>query len=115
MREADRLLGLTEKIAAAMGDSRRLNSCRHDLLSLLRQRVYAIGCGYEDLNDHETVRRDIAIQTAVNRDEDLAGSSTLSRFENRADRKTAFRIHARDRGEVYRFVQTGAEGVDSGF
>ena len=93
LREADRLTKLTERVAAVLEDSRRQKSCRHDLLSLLRQRVYAIGCGYEDLNDHEALRGDIAMQTAVNRDQDLAGSSTLSRFENRADRKMAFRIH----------------------
>ena len=33
-------------------------------LSLLRQRVYALALGYEDLNDHETLRLDLAIQTA---------------------------------------------------
>jgi len=93
LREVDRLTKLTETVAAAMEDPRRPKSCRHDLLSLIRQRVYAIGCGYEDLNDHNALRGDIALQTAVNRDTELAGSSTLCRFENRADRMTAFRIH----------------------
>lgn len=92
LREADRVLKLTEKIAAVLGDSRRQKSCRHDLLSLIRQRVYAIALGYEDLNDHDSLRQDIAIQTAVNRDEELASASTLCRFENRADRQTAWQI-----------------------
>ena len=56
LREVDRLLGLTEKAAAAMGDPRRQKSCRHDLLSLLRQqRVYAIGCG--DMKTSMILRR----------------------------------------------------------
>ena len=93
LREVDRLTKLTESVAAALEDPRRPKSCRHDLLSLIRQRVYAIGCGYEDLNDHNALRGDIAMQTAVNRDTELAGSSTLCRFENRADRMTALRIH----------------------
>ena len=76
LREVDRLTKLTESVAAAMEDPRRPKSCRHDLLSLIRQRVYAIGCGYEDLNDHNALRGDIAMQTAVNRDTELAGSST---------------------------------------
>ncbi len=92
LREADRVLKLTKKIAAVLGDSRRQKSCAHDLLSLIRQRVYAIALGYEDLNDHDTLRQDIAIQTAVNRDEELASASTLCRFENRADRQTAWQI-----------------------
>ena len=93
LREADRRLKLTERVTAAVGDSRRRKSCRHDMLTLIRQRVYAIGLGYEDLNDHDTLRQDIAIQTAVGRDEELASSSTLCRFENRADRLTALKIH----------------------
>lgn len=92
LREADRVLKLTERIAAVLGDSRRQKSCAHDVLSLIRQRVYAIALGYEDLNDHDTLRQDIAIQTAVNRDEELASASTLCRFENRADRQTAWQI-----------------------
>lgn len=49
--------------------------------------------GYEDLNDHAALRQDLAIQTAVGRDEPLASSSTLCRFENRADREMAWRMH----------------------
>jgi hypothetical protein len=49
--------------------------------------------GYEDLNDHNTLRGDAALQTAVQRDEELAGASTLCRWENRSDRETAWAIH----------------------
>jgi hypothetical protein len=66
----------------------------HDGLSLLRQRVYALALGYEDLNDHHTLRRDAAIQSAVDGDQVLASSSTLCRWENRADRQAAGRMHA---------------------
>ena len=53
---------------------------------MIRQRVYAIALGYEDLNDHETLRKDPAIQTAIDRDEELAHPSSLCRLENRADK-----------------------------
>lgn len=76
-----------------LGDERRQASCRHDVLSLLRQRVYGLALGYEDLNDHNTLREDLALQTAVERDERLASSPTLRRFESRADRQAVWRMH----------------------
>ncbi len=93
LRQADRLVGLSDAIAQALTDSRRAASCDHDLKSLLRQRLYAISLGYEDLNDHETLRQDVALQTAVECDQSLASASTLCRFENRADRESAWRLH----------------------
>lgn len=51
---------------------------------MLRQRVFAIALGYEDLNDHDALRHDIGLQTAVGRDERLAHSTTLCRLEKRA-------------------------------
>ncbi len=93
LRQADRLLGLSEAITLSLNDPRRQASCDHDFLSLVRQRLYAIALGYEDLNDHETLRQDVALQTAVERDQLLASASTLCRFENHADRETAWRWH----------------------
>jgi len=93
LRQADRCLGLSEAVAQALGDDRRQASCTHDLPSLVRQRLYALALGYEDLNDHHTLRDDLAIQTAVERDTRLASASTLCRWENRADRATAWRLH----------------------
>ena len=93
LRQADHRLGLSAAVAAALVDSRRRASCDHDVHALVRQRLYAIALGYEDLNDHEALRQDVAIQTAVERDHLLASASTLCRFENRADRDTAWRMH----------------------
>ena len=86
LRQADRHLGLTDAVARAPEDPRRRASCLHDVGSLLRQRVYAVALGYEDLNDHHTLRGDVALQTAVGRDRALASAATLCRFENRAGR-----------------------------
>jgi len=93
LRQADRRLNLTARVASALGDERRAASCAHRVLALLRQRVYALALGYEDLNDHATLRADPGLQTAVERDEPLASSPTLCRWENRADRETAWAIH----------------------
>ncbi len=93
LRQADCLLGLSRAVAAVLSDPRRQSSCDHDVHALLRQRLYAIALGYEDLNDHEALRRDVALQTAVERDQLLASASTLCRFENRADGETAWRLH----------------------
>jgi hypothetical protein len=93
LRQADRQLGLTREVASVLGDERRQASCQHDVVSLLRQRVYALALGYEDLNDHQTLRTDPALQTAVDRDDTLASSPTLCRWENRSDRETAWRLH----------------------
>lgn len=93
LREADRRLGLIKAIAGALSDPRRQASCRHDTESLLRQRVFGLALGYEDLNDHDVLRADAGLQTALGRDQALASASTLCRWENRADRSVAWLIH----------------------
>ena len=93
LRQADRRLGLTERVAKALTDPRRQASCVHDAVSIVRQRVYGLALGYEDLNDHDELRRDVALQTAVESDRALASASTLCRFEHRAGRAEAVRLH----------------------
>ena len=93
LRQADRHLGLTGAVAALLNDPRRQASCEHTSLSMLRQRVYGLAAGYEDLNDHDHLRHDLAWQTAVERDRPSASSPTLCRLENRAGRETAVVIH----------------------
>ena len=93
LRQADGYLGLTSEVSAVLADPRRQASCDHKVSGMLRQRVYGLALGYEDLNDHDFLRRDPAWQTAVERDKPGASSPTLSRFDNRADRKVAVEIH----------------------
>ena len=93
LRQADRRLGLTSSVAVLLKDTRRQASCEHTGLSMLRQRVYGLAAGYEDLNDHDTLRSDPAWQTAVERDKPAASSPTLCRLENRAVRETAVAMH----------------------
>lgn len=93
LRQAERRLGLLSQVAGSLDDPRRQASCDHKLVDLLRQRVFGLALGYEDLNDHDVLRHDLAWQTAVERDRTLASSPTLCRLENGADRQTAWRIH----------------------
>jgi hypothetical protein len=106
LRQVDRRLGLTAAVAGGLDDERRAASCDHTLLALLRQRVFGIALGYEDLNDHQTLRADPGLQTALDRDRVLASPATLCRFENRADRGTAWAIH---RLMVARFIASYRE------
>jgi hypothetical protein len=94
LTQIDKKLGFLEKIAPCLPDPRDQAHVTHELLPMLRQRVYGLACGYEDLNDHQHLRHDIAFQTAVQREEVLASNSTLCRFEQTADRQTALRMHA---------------------
>ncbi|MFN3717031.1 MAG: transposase [Thiobacillus sp.] len=52
----------------------------------MRQRLYGLCCGYEDLNDHAALRDDPLMQTAVGTGEVLGSSPTLCRMERRATR-----------------------------
>jgi hypothetical protein len=85
LRAADDAIGLLRQAAKGFTDQRRAASCLHKVEPLLRQRVYALALGYEDLNDHDELRNDPALQTAVGRDVELASASTLCRFENSVD------------------------------
>ena len=100
LREADRRLKLTERIAPLLPEPRVKSKVIHRMLPMLRQRVYALALGYEDLNDHGTLRSDPAIQTAVGRDEQLASSPTLCRFENWANGQSCWDI-SRELVEIF--------------
>lgn len=93
---ADRRLGLSEALASCMRDGRDPLRVIHEICDLMRQRVYAIACGYPDGNDAARLSSDPVHKLLVGRDpigeEDLASQPTLSRFENGADRADLFRM-----------------------
>ena len=94
LRQADRLSGLTASVARRLIDVRQRGKVEHRFAAMLRQRVFGLALGYEDVNDHAALRHDLALQTAAGRDRALASPSTLSRFENAAGRDWAWSIHA---------------------
>lgn len=93
LREVDRRLGLTRAAAAAFVDNRRRGSVRHSIRDMLAQRVYGLACGSEDVTDHNSLRADLVLQTAVGRDRTLASGPTLSRLETAATPELAARLN----------------------
>jgi len=93
LQMADKQLGLSNAINNVINDPRNKNFTKHEQLSMLKQRIYSIASGYEDLNDHQLLRHDSALQTAVGEEKPLASDSTLCRFENRINAAEIFAMH----------------------
>ena len=93
LRQLDEHLGLSRAAAAVLSDPRDPSRITHSLRDLLAQRIYGLCCGYEDLNDHDTLRDDLLMQTAVGRVDALASSPTLCRLETRATDAQAVALH----------------------
>lgn len=91
--ELDRKLGLLDAAARCIADPRSPLLIKHGVRDMLRQRVYGLALGWEDLNDHGALRDDVAMQTAVGVDREVASAPTLCRLEKWADRATAWRLH----------------------
>ncbi|NWO04289.1 MAG: transposase, partial [Alteromonadaceae bacterium] len=68
LREVDKQHSLTQRLALVLNDSRNPVLVRHKLETMTRQRVFGVAAGYEDLNDHEALRFDQALQTAVGKE-----------------------------------------------
>ncbi len=89
LRQVERQLGLLKAVAQVLPDPRNPWLVQHTTEQLLRQRVFGLCQGYEDLNDHDRLRDDVALQTALDKLKPAASSPTLCRFENRANRDAA--------------------------
>lgn len=95
LRQFDERIGLTRQFAAVLDDPRTPYLTEHSFLDMVRMRVFGILAGYEDQNDHDTLRSDPVFKLIANRlpgDDDLASQPTLSRFENQINIKSLFRL-----------------------
>lgn len=95
LRELESRSGLLASLAQCFDDHRDPELVEHTVEELLKQRVFALALGYEDLNDHDTLRTDPLLATLVgkrdplgqqrvdprDRGKALAGKSTLNRLE----------------------------------
>lgn len=83
---AERRLGVADKLAAEITDPREPTRVVHALPDILRARILAIACGYEDADDLDYLRRDPALKLACGRlpdsGHDLCSQPTMSRWEN---------------------------------
>jgi hypothetical protein len=100
LREVDHRIGLVDALNAALHDPRDPDLTEHDQRTLLAQRLFALAAGYEDLNDHTTLRTDPLWQTLTDRrlkpgqkeNDPLGSAPTLCRLENRVTRKDLVRL-----------------------
>jgi hypothetical protein len=96
LKACDARLRLTERMAACFRDERQPGKVMHTLHDLIRQRVFAMACGYADCNDAARLADDPIQKLLVDRDplegEALASQATLSRFENAVGPKVLYRM-----------------------
>ncbi|MBM3419228.1 MAG: IS1380 family transposase [Bacteroidetes bacterium] len=87
LREVDKRLKLSKRLSKCIVDLRDPAYIEHTIEDMLKQRIYAIAAGYEDVSDHNFLREDLSFQTVVNRTQALASAPTLSRLENAVTRR----------------------------
>jgi hypothetical protein len=112
LAEVDEELGVCQAMAEHIPEWRTRRG-RHSILSLLKQRVFQIACGYEDQNDSDFLREDPLLKLVCGvlpeSGEDLASQPTICRMENAVSARDCYRI-AGALGELY-IASRGKDGV----
>ena len=85
LQETDAKMNLLGRFSQCFSDGRNPRLIEHSVEQMVRQRVYGLALGYEDLNDHEQLRQDSLLGVIAGKaepgSEPLAGKSTLNRLE----------------------------------
>src|SRR6266496_28433 len=95
LKKLEERTGIVRRFAACFTDYRKADQIEHPLLDLIMQRLFGLALGYQDLNDHDDLRRDPMLAVALGKDDvkgeqrrrtqdcgkALAGKSTLNRLE----------------------------------
>src|SRR3954451_19441540 len=96
LAQAERRLGIAERLARLIPDHRDPARVTHAIIDMIRARIFAIACGYEDCNDFGPLRADPAFKLACGHGPesgaDLASQPTLSRLENAPTIRDAIRL-----------------------
>jgi len=96
---AERRLGVSERLARCFPDRRDPTRITHTRADMIRARIFAIGCGYEAVDDLDFLRSDPAFKLACGRlpdtGRDLCSQPTLSRFENAPALRDVIRLTMR--------------------
>ena len=86
--QAERRLALAERLVVVIADERDASRVTHRLTEILRARIFAIACGYEDADDLDRLRCDAAFKLACGRlpdsGTDLCLQPTVSALGERA-------------------------------
>jgi hypothetical protein len=118
LREVEERTGILRQFAACFVDHRDPDLVEHTVQELVAQRIYGLALGYEDLNDHDQLRRDPLLATLVGKEDPtgqnrtrqrdrgkpLAGKSTLNRLE-----LTPVRA---DAGSRYKKIAADVKGIE---
>ena len=96
LRQIDRGLGLSRRLAECFTDRRHPVLIDHTVQELVAQRVQAMALGYEDLNDHDTLRLDPLLAVAAGKIDPLG--------ENRWQANPAFDTRCISLGESANFL-----------
>ena len=93
---ADRRIGIADRLAAKITDRRDPTRVVHALSDILRARILAIACGYEDADDRDRLRSDPALKLACGHlpdsGRDLCSQPTVSRWENAPSLREVIRL-----------------------
>ena len=96
LRAIDERMRLTASLASCIKDGRDQRKLRQAVQEMLIQRIFGIACGYEDCNDHNTLRSDPMLKISAGREplsgEDLASQPTLTRLENSVGWREVWRM-----------------------
>jgi hypothetical protein len=96
LAQADRRLGIADRLARVIPDGRDQDRVTHLLPDILRARIFAIACGYEDADDLDRLRTDPAFKLACGRlpdsGADLCSQPTVSRWENTPSLRDLIRL-----------------------
>lgn len=127
LKQLEQQTRIVQRFAACFEDFRRQDLIEHPLLDLIRQRVFGLALGYEDLNDHDDLRADPMLALALSKDDvkgerrrraqdrgkALAGKSTLNRLELTApDYDGSPRQNGSDKPETKKIV-VDPESIDA--
>ncbi len=96
LAQAERRLGIADQLARVIPDGRDASRVTHLLPDILRARIFAIACGYEDADDLDRLRSDPALKLACGRlpdtGRDLCSQPTVSRWENAPSLRDLIRL-----------------------
>jgi hypothetical protein len=115
LRETEERIGILNRIANVIHDKRHSSYVDHEILTLLKQRVFQIVSGYEDGNDSNELRNDSIMKISCEKlpvtGPSLASQPTMSRFENIPSRTTLYRIAREFVDSFIDSYETPPEGI----
>ena len=82
LKKLEERTGIVRRFAACFPTTASPDLIEHPLLDLIMQRVFGLALGYEDLNDHDELRRDPMLAVALSKD-DVKGEHTAARARSR--------------------------------